>query len=76
MYFLHYIYVDVCMLPSQNGTTPLYIASQNGHSPIAEILLGKGAIVNLPKKVQYDICVKVQQINGIGTPLVLSGLLM
>ena len=72
------------MLPSQNGTTPLYIASQNGHSQIAEILLGKGAIVNLPKKVQYDICVKVQQINGIGTPIIsrstsyvlLSGLLM
>ena len=43
----------VCMLSSQNGATPLYIASANGHSQVAELLLSKGANVNLPKKVQY-----------------------
>ena len=53
MYFLHYIYIDVCMLPSQNGATPLYIASLNGHSQVAELLLSKGANVNLPEQVQY-----------------------
>ena len=41
------------MLPSQDGATPLYIASQNGHSQVAELLLSKGANVNLPMKVQY-----------------------
>ena len=42
----------VCMLSTQNGATPLYIASEKGHSQVAEVLLTKGAIVNLPKKVQ------------------------
>ena len=41
----------VCMLLSQDGATPLYAASQNGHSQVAELLLSKGADVNLPKKV-------------------------
>ena len=40
------------MLSSQNGPTPLYVASQNGHSQVAELLLSKGADVNLPNKVQ------------------------
>ena len=43
----------VCMLSSQDGATPLFVASQNGHSQVAELLLGKGADVNLPMKVQY-----------------------
>ena len=47
------LYIDVCMLSSQNSATPLYIASQNGHSQVAELLLSKGANVNLPMKVQY-----------------------
>ena len=42
----------VCMLLSQDGATPLLIASQNGHSQVAELLLSKGADVNLPKQVQ------------------------
>ena len=43
----------VCMLSSQGGTTPLIIASHNGHSQVAEVLLSKGADVNLPNQVQY-----------------------
>ena len=43
----------VCMLSSQNGATPLLFASLNGHSPVAEVLLSKGADVNLPDQVQY-----------------------
>ena len=42
----------VCMLSSQNGATPLYIASRNGHSQVAELLLSKGADVNLPEQVR------------------------
>ena len=42
----------VCTLLSQEGSTPLYVASQKGHSLVAELLLSKGAGVNLPSKVQ------------------------
>ena len=41
------------MLSPQDGFTPLYVASQNGHSQVAELLLGKGADVNPPHQVQY-----------------------
>ncbi len=47
------MYVLVFMLSSQGGITPLYIASQEGHSQVAELLLSKGADVNLPKQVLY-----------------------
>ena len=41
------------ILLSQNGFTPLYVASQKGHSQVAELLLSKGADVNLLDQVQY-----------------------
>ena len=41
------------MLSSQDGATPLLIASQSGHSQVAELLLSKGADVHLPMQVQY-----------------------
>ena len=37
---------------AQNGTSPLYIASQNGHTQIVELLLRKGADPNLT----YTVC--------------------
>ena len=43
-----YVYT---MLLSQDGATPLFIASHNGHSQVAELLLSKGANVNLSNKV-------------------------
>ena len=43
----------VCILSSQDGATPLLIASLNGHSQVAELLLSKGADVNLQMQVQY-----------------------
>ena len=42
----------VCMLSSQGGVTPLLIACQKGHTQVAELLLSKGADVNLPEKVR------------------------
>ena len=41
------------VLWSQGGFTPLYVASHNGHSQVAELLLSKGADVNLSNQVQY-----------------------
>ena len=35
----------------KNGATPLYVAAQEGHEQIVEILLEKGANVDLPDKV-------------------------
>ena len=36
---------------SQTGATPLYIASQNGHSDIVTILITSGANINIPHEV-------------------------
>ena len=50
------------MLSSQGGVTPLLAASLKGHSQVAELLLSKGADVNLPEQVQYvstcNTCIK------------------
>ena len=36
---------------SQDGVTPLYIASQNGHSDIVTILRRSGANINMARNV-------------------------
>ena len=42
---------SISALSSQDGFTPLIVAAENGHSQVAELLLSKGADVNLPNKV-------------------------
>ena len=39
---------------TQNGATPLYVASQNGHSDIVNILIRNGADVNMAANVRYS----------------------
>ena len=39
---------------TQNGATSLYVAAERGHSQVAELLLTKGADVNLPEQVQSE----------------------
>ena len=38
---------------TQGGGTPLFIASQNGHSDVVNILIRNGADVNLSWEVLY-----------------------
>ena len=38
---------------TQNGATPLFIASQKGHSDVVNILIRNGADVNMAKEVRY-----------------------
>jgi ankyrin repeat protein len=35
----------------QNGATPLCVASENGHRPVVDLLLAKGANINHIMKV-------------------------
>ena len=39
---------------TQNGATPLYVASQNGHSDVVNILIRNGADVNIAMEVRYS----------------------
>ena len=44
----------------QNGFTPLYGASQKGHTSVVSLLLDKGAAVDLPNKVRMISLVKLK----------------
>ena len=44
---------EITTFPShlQNGSTPIFVASQNGHIQVVEILLNNGANPNIQKEV-------------------------
>ena len=50
------------ILFSQDGTTPLYIASQEGHSDIVNTLIRNGAAVNQPCNVGEN---KIQHAHSL-----------
>ena len=43
---------------TQTGATPLFIASQKGHTDIVNILIRNGACVNMAKKVRIILSVR------------------
>ena len=45
--------ITVNVLYLQNGSTPLLIASKNGHLPVVEHLIGAKADVNHQRDVSY-----------------------
>ena len=49
--FMQPIVLSCIHLFTQNGATPLCVATGQGHSQVAELLLTKGADVNLPMQV-------------------------
>jgi ankyrin repeat protein len=51
---VHFLSPPVVLMPCtlQNGASPLYIASQNGHTDVAQLLLDRGAGVNIADKVR------------------------
>ena len=48
----------------QTGATALYMASQNGHDDVVQLLLASGASVDLPTKVQYRLASSACPWNG------------
>ena len=42
-------------IPYQNNTTPLYVASQEGHHDVVKTLLGAGADVNVTTSDVSDV---------------------
>ena len=49
---------DTCISLTQDGGTPLFIASGQGHSDVVNILTRNGADVNMAKKVKHQTCLK------------------
>ena len=51
---IHYEYMHDLFIVFQNGATPLYMASQNGHTNVVDVLLRQGADPNLATHVSND----------------------
>ena len=49
--YIH-LYMLLFLSHAQDGATPLFIASQHGHSNVVNILIKNGAGVNMAKKVR------------------------
>ena len=51
-----HLYLHVIIPLSQDGVTPLFMASQKGHSEVVNILIRDGADINLARNVwRYNV---------------------
>ena len=56
MFYCHSTFISTCYYLAQTGATPLFIASQKGHSEVVKILIKNGADVDLARKVcRYNV---------------------
>ena len=53
MYTLIGIAIMVCLM--QDGSTPLYVASQNGHSDVVNLLISNRANLDTSREVNYIV---------------------
>ena len=51
----------VLFTSTQDKTTPLYVASQNNHTGVVQLLLAAGAHVDLAVEVSTKYCVVAQK---------------
>ena len=48
-------FLHVIVPLTQDGTTPLFIASERGHSDVVNVLIRNGADINLARNVYMEI---------------------
>ncbi len=60
-FILEYKCLFLCLLLRgvKYGLTPLYVASEGGHHQVVELLIRKGANVNLADEVRTSMCIHV-----------------
>ena len=49
--FIPFSFLKIYFFFSKDGTSPLYIAAQNGHEKVVDILLEEGANANISREV-------------------------
>ena len=82
---LRIISIDIMICDIQDGATPLFIASQEGHAAVVEVLACRGANVDQPDKVSLILnlqlsikilCVRKRDVTRSASPPVQKALFL